>query len=96
MLRPALVLLVTLSAGAALAQSGPEPDVIKALKACSAIKTDGERLACYGVLARWWVANWNSARVVTDLLGLALPGIPGHAERLKTRLFGAAPGHFVH
>jgi hypothetical protein len=56
----------------------------------------GERLACYGVLARWWVANWNSARVVIDLLGLAVPGIPGHAERLKARLFGAAPGHFVH
>lgn len=52
MLRPALVLLVTLSAGAALAQSGPEPDVIKALKACSAIKTDGERLACYDKAAQ--------------------------------------------
>lgn len=58
--------------------------------------TPGERLACYGVLARWWFANWNSARVATDLLSLAAPGIPGHAERLKTRLFGAAPGHFVH
>jgi glycosyltransferase involved in cell wall biosynthesis len=56
----------------------------------------GERLACYGVLARWWVANWNSARVAIDLLSLAAPSIPGHAERLKTRLFGAAPGHFVH
>lgn len=56
----------------------------------------GERLACYGVLARWWISNWNSARVLTDLLSLAAPGIPGHAERLKTRLFGAAPGHFVH
>jgi hypothetical protein len=52
MLRPALVLLLTLWAGAALAQSGPEPDVIKALKACSTIKTDGERLACYDKAAQ--------------------------------------------
>ena len=55
-----------------------------------------ERCASYGVLARWWFTNWNCVRVATDVLGLALPGIPGHAERLKTRLFGAAPGHFVH
>ncbi|MGD9508107.1 MAG: glycosyltransferase family 2 protein [Geminicoccaceae bacterium] len=54
-----------------------------------------ERIACYGVLARWWAVNWNSVRVLTDVLSLAAPGIPGHAERLKTRLFGAAPGHFM-
>jgi glycosyltransferase involved in cell wall biosynthesis len=58
--------------------------------------TTAERCACYGVLARWWFTNWNCVRVATDVVGLALPGIPGHAERLKTRLFGAAPGHIVH
>jgi hypothetical protein len=54
-----------------------------------------ERRRCRAVLARWWLCNWNAARVATDALGLALPGIVGHAERLKTRLFGPAPGHFL-
>jgi glycosyltransferase involved in cell wall biosynthesis len=54
-----------------------------------------ERRRCYGVLARWWFNNWNAARVATDALSLLAPGIVGHAERLKTRLFGAAPGHFM-
>jgi hypothetical protein len=53
MTRPALVAIaLTLTAGGALAQTSPEPDVIKALKACSAIKTDGERLACYDKAAQ--------------------------------------------
>lgn len=46
------------------------------------------------VLLRWWLVNWNSARVMVDLGALALPGLVGFAERLKTRLAGAAPGHF--
>ena len=52
MIRPLLALAFTLSAGAALAQSAPEPDVIKALKACSAIKPDPERLACFDKAAQ--------------------------------------------
>ncbi len=28
-----------------------------------------ERLRCYGQLARWWLHNWNWARVGTDVLG---------------------------
>lgn len=48
MTRPALLAIAcAMMASAASAQTGPEPDVIKALKACSAIKADGERLACY-------------------------------------------------
>ena len=54
-----------------------------------------ERRRCVGVLARWWASNWNAARVATDALSLVAPGIVGQAERLKTRLFGAAPGHFL-
>ena len=54
-----------------------------------------DRRGCLGVLARWWVSNWNAARVATDALSLVAPGIVGQAERLKTRLFGAAPGHFL-
>jgi glycosyltransferase involved in cell wall biosynthesis len=52
-----------------------------------------ERAKCYGALARWWVHNWNIARAGVDVLAVAAPGIPGAAERFKTRLFGAAPGH---
>lgn len=52
MIRPALAIALALTAGSALAQTTPEPDVIKALKACSAIKPDGERLACYDKAAQ--------------------------------------------
>lgn len=54
-----------------------------------------ERARCYGVLTRWWGTNWNVARAAVDVLGVLAPGAPGAAERLKTRLFGAAPGHFL-
>ena len=47
------------------------------------------------VLRRWWLVNWNAVRVGTDALGLLAPGAVGRAERLKARLFGAAPGHFA-
>jgi glycosyltransferase involved in cell wall biosynthesis len=54
-----------------------------------------ERRRCHAVLARWWAVNWNVARVGADALALLAPGAVGHAERLKGRLFGAAPGHFA-
>lgn len=54
----------------------------------------GTRLRCLGTLVRWWFVNWNAARVAVDVLSLGAPGMVGWAERLKTRLFGAAPGHY--
>ncbi|HEY7890013.1 MAG TPA: glycosyltransferase family 2 protein [Steroidobacteraceae bacterium] len=54
-----------------------------------------ERSRCYGVLARWWAHNYNTARAAVDLLAVAVPSAPGLAERLKVRLFGAAPGHHL-
>ena len=57
--------------------------------------TPTERSRCYGVLARWWGYNWNTARAAVDLLAVAMPNAPAHAERLKNRLFGAAPGHLL-
>ena len=54
-----------------------------------------ERLRCYRHLSAWWGRNWNSARMAVDLLGALLPGVVGRAERVKWKLFGAAPGHFV-
>ena len=54
-----------------------------------------ERALCYAALARWWAVNWNIARAGVDVLAVVAPGIPGAAERLKVRLFGAAPGHLI-
>jgi glycosyltransferase involved in cell wall biosynthesis len=54
-----------------------------------------ERAGCYTALARWWTVNWNAARALVDVLAVVAPGIPGAAERLKIRLFGAAPGHLL-
>jgi len=55
----------------------------------------GELMRCYAVLARWWTVNWNIARAAVDVVAIVAPGVPGLAERIKTRLFGAAPGHLV-
>jgi glycosyltransferase involved in cell wall biosynthesis len=57
--------------------------------------TPEERGRCYAVLARWWLYNWNAARAAVDLLAVAAPSAPAQAERLKNRLFGAAPGHLL-
>lgn len=57
--------------------------------------TPAERSRCYGVLARWWACNYNAARAAVDVLAVAVPSAPGLAERVKVRLFGAAPGHLV-
>lgn len=54
-----------------------------------------DRSRCYGVLARWWFTNWNAVRAAVDVLAVIAPGAPGFAERAKTRLFGAAPGHYL-
>jgi glycosyltransferase involved in cell wall biosynthesis len=53
-----------------------------------------ERARCYMVLARWWFQNWNAVRAAVDVVAVVAPGVPGTAERIKTRVFGAAPGHF--
>ncbi|MEK0084513.1 glycosyltransferase family 2 protein [Benzoatithermus flavus] len=57
--------------------------------------TPSQRRRCYRVLAQWWWVNWNLVRVGTDAIALLAPGVVGRAERLKARLFGAAPGHFA-
>lgn len=57
--------------------------------------SDSERRACRTVLARWWLVNWNTFRVAADLVDRVAPGFVGFAERIRTRLFGPAPGHFL-
>ena len=53
-----------------------------------------ERTACRLALVRWWIVNWNSIRASVDIGALAWPELPRHAEAVKIRLFGKAPGHF--
>lgn len=57
--------------------------------------TPEERARCYGVLAHWWVCNWNVVRAAVDVVAVAVPSAPAQAERVKNRLFGAAPGHLL-
>jgi glycosyltransferase involved in cell wall biosynthesis len=57
--------------------------------------TPAERCRCYAVLAKWWAYNWNAARAAVDLVAVAAPSAPAQAERLKNRIFGAAPGHLL-
>lgn len=54
-----------------------------------------ERLKCYAVLARWWGVNWNAVRAAVDVVAVIAPSAPGLAERVKARIFGVAPGHFI-
>ena len=56
--------------------------------------TPTERTACRLALVRWWIVNWNSIRASVDIGALAWPRLPHHAEVVKIRLFGKAPGHF--
>jgi glycosyltransferase involved in cell wall biosynthesis len=54
-----------------------------------------ERAGCYAALARWWFVNWNIARAGVDVVSVVAPGLPNVAERVKIKLFGAAPGHLL-
>lgn len=54
-----------------------------------------ERLGALGVLMLWWGCNWNALRAAVDVGDVLIPGLAGSAERLKVRLFGPAPGHFL-
>jgi len=56
------------------------------------LKSPRERLCCYGHLLRWWIFNWNWARMTVDLVAVIAPGTTTHAERIKQKLFGPRPG----
>ena len=53
----------------------------------------GARARAYGVLARWWLVNYNALRVGVDVAATIAPGLPAMAETVRERLFGAPPGH---
>lgn len=51
-----------------------------------------QRLFCYIHLLRWWIHNWNWARMAVDLVSVIAPGATTHAERIKQKLFSPRPG----
>ena len=51
-----------------------------------------EKRACYGHLFRWWFVNWNSARLVVDIISIAFPSFLWRAEQFKQRYFSPEPG----
>jgi len=53
-------------------------------------KDRAERIRCYFILFFWWFVNWNSVRMVVDILSAIDPRIFYVASRIKHRLFGSA------
>ena len=51
-----------------------------------------DRFGCYAVLIAWWGSNWNTARMLVDLVAAICPNFTYHAERFKQRFFAPAPG----
>lgn len=51
-----------------------------------------DRARALGVLAAWWLRNWNGVRMAVDLAAVAAPGVVARAERLKQRWIAPAPG----
>ena len=51
-----------------------------------------QRRRCYGHLVRWWWHNWNSARMLVDLVSLMMPNAVIYAERLKHKFIAPRPG----
>jgi glycosyltransferase involved in cell wall biosynthesis len=52
----------------------------------------GERRRCYQHLLRWWVYNWNWARLGVDVCASVLPDVVAYAETFKQRMFSPRPG----
>jgi glycosyltransferase involved in cell wall biosynthesis len=51
-----------------------------------------ERIRCAGYLLRWWFVNWNSARLLVDMLALLAPGVLAWAEQFKQTVISPEPG----
>lgn len=55
-----------------------------------ASRSDSTR--CRLVLCRWWIHNFNYARMMVDLIAVVLPSAVGWAEKIKQTIFRPAPG----
>jgi glycosyltransferase involved in cell wall biosynthesis len=58
-------------------------DYVRAVR--SHVQDAAERRRCHLVLARWWVTNWNAARVGLDLVASVAPGLSDVVFRLRDR-----------
>ena len=56
------------------------------------ITDGGERRRSYAALLRWWLVNWNTARVAVDVLALLAPGLLVWSERFKQKFVSPEPG----
>ncbi len=52
----------------------------------------GERRRSYAALLRWWLVNWNTARVAVDVIALVAPGLLVWSERFKQKFVRPEPG----
>jgi glycosyltransferase involved in cell wall biosynthesis len=60
------------------------------------VQAPRERRWCYVHLLRWWLVNWNTARVVVDVVSIVFPGFLRWAEAFKQRVFSPEPGPDPH
>jgi len=56
------------------------------------VRDPRERRSCHRHLLRWWFVNWNTARVLVDVVSIVFPGFMLWAERFKQRVFSPEPG----
>lgn len=52
----------------------------------------GESWALVPPLLRWWLVNWNAARLAVDVIATVAPGSVAAAETFKQKAFSPAPG----
>ena len=51
-----------------------------------------ERRACHRHLLRWWLVNWNTARIAVDVISIPFPTCLSRAEHFKQTVFSPEPG----
>ena len=56
------------------------------------VTDSGDRRRSYAALLRWWLVNWNAARVAVDVIALVAPGLLAWSERFKQKFVSPEPG----
>lgn len=55
------------------------------------VQDPAERQRCFALLRRWWLVDWNAARLAVDLVGMRVPAVYDLVTRLKVRFYGPMP-----
>lgn len=55
------------------------------------VEDPAERQRCFALLRRWWLVDWNAARLAVDLVGMKVPAVYDLVTRLKVRFYGPMP-----